>query len=117
MIKYRIRRDDSKDAERAQRQRRDRGRAAYYQALEDGRDRAEAIAKASAVYYGADRPKPAPEPVAEVAKPADATVPDGWQNLHWKKRVVIAREIWPDRQFVSGADADEAITRYLEHGR
>lgn len=114
MIKYRVRRDDSKDAEKALRRRIDRGRAAYYQALADGRDRGEARERASAIYYGEAPPKPAPEPIDPGAKPADAIVPKGWENLHWKKRVVLAREIWPDRQFVSGADADEAIRRYLE---
>ena len=46
-------------------------------------------------------------------KPESVTVPADWQDLHWKKRVQLARGIWPGFQFVNGADADKAIRRYL----
>lgn len=119
MARLRVHRDSSKDAEREHRRRVDGARAAYYQALAHGRDRAEAIAKASRFYRDGQAVKieATATPVPVEAKPAATTVPGGWENLHWKKRVVIAREIWPERQFVSGADADEAIRRYLEGGR
>ena len=61
----------------------------------------------------------APEPIELREEPVvratvmAVPVPTDWRDLHWKKRVAIAKQCYPGFQFVNGADADEAIACYL----
>lgn len=43
-------------------------------------------------------------------------IPKGWRELHWKKRAGIAKTCFPGTEYINGADADEAIERYIGGG-
>jgi len=106
-----------------------RNRLQHYEppAVEQHRAEVRAIREA---FYAQRRGEPAPivqraeivepsEPAElrastpERAIPLSVPVPTDWRDLHWKKRVAIAKQCYPGFQFVNGTDADEAIARYL----
>ena len=44
---------------------------------------------------------------------AGVEIPPDWRSLHWKRRVSLAKSCYPGAQFINGADADEAVERYI----
>ena len=45
-------------------------------------------------------------------EPVDASVPDGWQDMHWKRKVSLAKELAPEMaELIKGVDDAEEIIR------
>lgn len=62
---------------------------------------------------GKTRPEPPPmiEPEAEPVPVAEGKVPADWRNLHWKRRVLLAKQLEPElaETINTAAEADQVI--------
>ena len=52
------------------------------------------------------------ETVQEVQPEEGCVVPEGWEALHWKQRMKLAKDLM-GIEAANGAEADEAIREYL----
>jgi hypothetical protein len=99
-----------------------RSRLRHQEADPAARDARERVRAERERFYAQRRGEIEPEPkpveatpveTAPATAPFSADVPAEWRELHWKKRVAIAKQLYPGFQFVNGNDADAAIRRYL----